>query len=251
MPYAAAMALARMHASRHRVAALLPGDGVAGRTVYALRGDALPITAALDSEDAAQIEEIARNSDTGCALFEQAASVTLVVLPFPIDRAARFDEVRVAPLVELLERRRAYAVFLLRLGGFAVGFFRGDTLIDSKVDQRFVKNRHRKGGQSSTRFARIREKQVHELFDKACEAARDRLTPYESEIEHVLFGGDRRTLLAFRKECSYFDRFAGRTLARILPAHGDPRHAMLEAMAREVFSSDVYTARTTPSPSDL
>jgi peptide subunit release factor 1 (eRF1) len=140
----------------------------------------------------------------------------------------------------LLEQQRTYAVLLLRLGGFAVGFFRGGKLIDSKVDQRFVKGKHRKGGQSATRFARIREKQARELFDKACITARDKPTPYEDEIEHVFLGGDRRTLLAFQKECSYFERYRERLRQRLLPAHGDPRLAMLEAMPREVWTSDVY-----------
>jgi len=245
------MTIERTHVPKQRLASVLPEDGATGRTSYAVPGDPPSFGAAIDPEDKAQLDQIARNSDTGAALFEHDAGITLVVPPFPIDNAAVFDEVHVAPLLELLERRRAYAVFLLRLGGFAVGFFRGNKLIDSKIDQRFVKNKHRKGGQSSTRFARIREKQVHELFEKACETAHDKLTPYEPEIEHVLLGGDGRTLLAFRKECSYFDRFGDRVLSRILPAHGDPRLAMLESIPREVFSSEIYTIPPTPSPSDL
>ncbi|MEX2226722.1 MAG: Vms1/Ankzf1 family peptidyl-tRNA hydrolase [Dehalococcoidia bacterium] len=238
------MAIERTHEPKQRVLATLPPDGSAGRTVYANPGDALSLTAVIDPDDAARLEEIAAASDTGSVLFEHAGGVTLVVPPFRLDRDGAFDEVHVAPLVESLERQRAYAVFLLRLGGFAVGFFRGNKLVDSKVDQRFVKNKHRKGGQSSTRFARIRDKQVHELFEKACETSHEKLTPYDDEIEHVLLGGDRRTLLAFRKECSYFERFGDRLLSRILAAHGDPRLAMLESMPREVTSSDVYTVST-------
>lgn len=249
MPYASTMALERTHVPKQRLASLLPEEGAPGRSSYAVPGDPPSFAAAVDPEDKAQLDQIAGDSDTGAALFEHAAGITLVVPPFPIDRATVFHEIHTAPLVELLERKRAYAVFLLRLGGFAVGFFRGNKLVDSKIDQRFVKNRHRKGGQSSTRFARIREKQVHELFEKACETAHDKLTPYEHEIEHVLFGGDRRTLLAFRKECLYFDRFGARVRSRILPAHGDPRFAMLESIPREVFSSEIYTIPSTPSPS--
>ena len=67
------------------------------------------------------------------------------------------------------------------------------------------------------------------------------LTEYEDEIEHVFFGGDRLTLLAFRKECSYFERFGDRVMKRILPVQGDPRRASLDAMPVEIWSSDVYT----------
>jgi hypothetical protein len=245
------MAIERKHEPKQRLLALLPDEGSPGRTEYALPGEAPSIRASIEGDDADELGKIARASDTGLVLFEHPGGVMLVAPPFPVERADAFDEIHLAPLVELLERRRAYAVLLLRLGGFAVGFFRGSALIDSKVDQRFVKNRHRKGGQSSTRFARIREKQVHELFAKACETANEKLTPYESEIEHVLFGGDRRTLLAFRKECSYFERYGDRVLSRVLPAHGDPRLAMLQSIPREIFSSDLYTVIAPPSASDV
>jgi peptide subunit release factor 1 (eRF1) len=143
--------------------------------------------------------------------------------------------------VELLERRRVVAVCLLRLGGFSAGVFRGESLVDSKTAQRFVKNRHRKGGQSQRRFERIREKQVHELFGMACEESREKLGPYEEEIQHVFFGGDRRTLQAFRKECPYYDEvFGSRLMRRVLAVPGDPRRALLEAMPREVWASEVY-----------
>ena len=75
-----------------------------------------------------------------------------------------YSELHTKPLVELLERKRCVGVFLLRLGGFSVGLLRDGYVVDSKTDRRFVKNRHRKGGQSQRRFERIREKQIHELF---------------------------------------------------------------------------------------
>jgi hypothetical protein len=237
------MAIERARVTRQRLPAMLPADGVPGRTVYATAGHALVVQSWVDPHDATRLAEVAARSDTGAVLFEYGAEATLVVPPFPVEREATLDITDTAALLELLERRRSYAVFLLRLGGFAAGFFRGDALIDSKVGQRFVKGRHRKGGQSSSRFVRIREKQVHELFEKACAIAREKLTPYETEIAHVFFGGDRRTLQAFRKQCDYFDRFGERVMSRLLPAHGDPRLAMLEAIPREVWTSEIFVAR--------
>jgi hypothetical protein len=236
------MTIEKLHVSKQRLLAMLPDDGAPGRAVYVVPGAAVEPPRGIDAHDAQQIADAVTSSKTGGVLFQHPGGVMLVAPPFAVERGEMFDAVRIGPLVELLERRRSYAVFLLRLGGFAVGFFRGDALVDSKVDQRFVKGRHRKGGQSSTRFARIREKQVHELFAKACETAESKLAPHEREIEHVFLGGDRRTLQAFRKECAYFDRFGERVMARLLPAHGDPRLAMLEAMPREVWASEVWRA---------
>jgi hypothetical protein len=126
----------------------------------------------------------------------------------------------------------------------------GETLADSKTDQRFVKNRHRKGGQSQRRFERIREKQIDELFGKACETAHEKLTPYEAEIQHVFLGGDRHTLQAFRKACGYFERFDARLSPRMLHVPGDPRRSSLEAMPREVWSSDLYTIASATEHAD-
>ena len=198
--------------------------------------------AALLAEDADRLAGIAEASETGSVLFVRETDVMLIVPPFPVETALDRNAIDPAPLVELLELRRTYAVLLLRLGGFSCGFFRGDALIDSKTDQRFVKSRNRAGGQSQRRFERIREKQVRELFDAACEASRAKLEPYEPEIEHVFFGGDRRTLLAFRKRCTYFERFGARLMRRVLPVAGDPRRASLEAIPSEVWSSDLYIA---------
>jgi peptide subunit release factor 1 (eRF1) len=233
--------LARSHVSRRALLSCLPDAATAGRSIYRPPGTPLtPDHLGTDADAADELREIAADSETGCVLITTDDGTVLVVPPFAVESAAAYDVVELAPLVDLLDRPRAIAVMLLRLGGFSVGFFRGATLVDSKTDQRFVKNRHRKGGQSQRRFDRIREKQVHELFSKACETARERLQPYETEVQHVLFGGDRLTLLAFRKECAYFERYGDRVMRRLLPVAGDPRKASLEAAPREIWSSDVY-----------
>jgi hypothetical protein len=213
-----------------------------GMTSYRRAGGVPDLRAiSIDQDSAEAFRGAMESSATGFALFAWPSSALLVVPPFPIEADLDAPNIDDGPLVDLLARPRVYAVFLLRLGGFSVGFFRGDSLVDSKTDQRFVKNRHRKGGQSSRRFERIREKQIDELFDKACVTVRDRLAPYEREIEHVFLGGDRRTLQSFRKVCDYFDSFGERLMPRVLHLTGDPRKAALEAMPREVWSSDVWT----------
>lgn len=236
------MTVSHFSAAPAELAHHLPPQRTPGRTHCLAPGETPRDLGGIAEEDAERLRAAAAGSDTGAAVFVRAGAVTLVVPPFPIDGAAPVECIDPAPLLASIERPRTYAVFLLRLGGFAVGFFRGEQLIDSKVGQRFVKGRHRKGGQSSMRFARHREKQADELFDMACEAAARKLTPYASEIEHVFLGGDRRTLQAFRKVCPYFDGFGGRLRARLLAAHGDPRLRMLEAAPHQVTMCDVYEA---------
>ena len=237
----------RVHLARPALLRRLPDDGAPGST--SIRpGHAEPALAdeRVVPEARERLLALGAASSTGSVLFTSAAGIMLVLPPFPVDAADDFSEIRLEPLVELLNRKRALAVLLLRLGGFSLGFFRGEALVDSKTDQRFVKNRHRKGGQSQRRFERIREKQIAELFGKVCETAREKLEPYEREIEHMVFGGDRRTLLDFRKHCSYFERYGERVMERVLPVPGDPRRSSLEAIPREVWSSDVYAVPTMP-----
>ena len=241
--------ITRTHVSKKKLLALLPDAGAPGWTNYATPGTPplLPDDG-IDAEAGESFRDIAEASDTGSVLFVREGEATLVVPPFPVEEAVSYSELHTRPLIALLERPRAVAAFLLRKGGFTTGFFRGAALVDSKTDRRFVKNRHRKGGQSQRRFDRIREKQVYELFEMACEDARETLEPYEADIEWVLLGGDRHTLQDFRKQCRYFDRFGARVLKRTLLVAGDPRKASLEHAPHEIWSSEVYVAAQVSEP---
>jgi hypothetical protein len=227
----------RRSVPRHRLAAALPPEGVEGSSHYRPPGEAP--TLRLPDE----LQDVAGASKTGHAAFITHDAAMVVVPPFALDITANHERIVTAPLIEHLALDRTCAVFLLRLGGFAVGVLDGESLLDSKVDQRFVKNRHRKGGQSQRRFERIREKQIDELFKKACVTAREKLAPHDDAIEHVLLGGDRRTLQAFRKRCDYFDSFGERLLSRVLPVAGDPRHDTLVAIPGALYSCEVYSVR--------
>jgi hypothetical protein len=233
--------LKRLRLSKQQLSSRLPEEDAPGRTSYRRAGDAVELAhLELDRDAREELAKLSADSPTGSVLVVAEGVVMLVAPPFPVEASDEFECVRTAPLAALLGRPRSYSVLLLRLGGFSVGFFRGDTLIDSKTDQRFVKNRNRKGGQSQRRFERIREKQIDELFAKACEAAREKLSPYDAEIEHLFLGGDRGTIAAFRKECAYIGRFGRRLMERVLHVPGDPRRATLERIPREVWSSDVW-----------
>jgi peptide subunit release factor 1 (eRF1) len=232
----------RRSVPRHRLAAALPPEGIGGSSHYRPPGGAptLRLPEAL--------QDVAVASDSGHAAFITGDAAMVVLPPFPIDITANHERIVTAALVEHVEHDRTCAVFLLRLGGFAVGVLHGDALVDSKVDQRFVKNRHRKGGQSQRRFERIREKQIDELFKKACETSREKLTPHDDALEHVVLGGDKRTLQAFRKRCDYFDTFGERLLSRVLPVAGDPRHETLVAIPRALYACEVYIVGLPAAP---
>ena len=243
----------RQELTRRRLEALLaeldacPGDWL---TVYLPRRQAGLPPAARPSSGRdfdpkqvrwlGEIETLAGelDSETGAAFFWSDTRRVLVLPPFPLVDTRCLAGCDTLSLRALLGQPRRVGVVLLRLGRYAVGVFDGERLVDSKTGQRFVKGRHSAGGQSQQRFARRREEQAREMFDKACEVVRAHFEPVEQTLDHVFLGGDRHTLGAFLKRCPYLRRLEDRTMKRILPV-ARPGQTALEAMPREVFKSQV------------
>jgi hypothetical protein len=92
-------------------------------------------------------------------------------------------------LVVHVTRPRTVGVLLVRKGGFAVGVFRGDELIDSKVGTRHVQGRTAAGGWSQQRFARRREGQTAVAAQAAADTAARVLLAHP--LEALVAGGDR------------------------------------------------------------
>jgi hypothetical protein len=181
-------------------------------------------------------------SETGLVLFWGDDRKEVLLPPFPVEAERCLPLWDGSSLRTLLAKRRLLGVVLLRLGGYSVGVFEGQRLLAHKTGQRFVKGRHKAGGQSQRRFARRREKQVRELFDAACSVVEAKLGPYERDIEHIFLGGDRLTLHSFLKRCPYLQRFADRIRGRILPV-AEPRYKALRDMPEEIWKTEMLTLR--------
>jgi hypothetical protein len=199
----------------------------------------LPEDETFRSRAAAIIGDLAE-SDTGVALYMQAGRAIAVLPAFPLKSDEVSDQAMAAPLRRLVSTDLTVGVVMLRLGRYAVGVLRGDTLIASKTDTRYVKHRHKAGGTSQRRFERSRERLVRELYDKACQVVRDVFSAHQRHIDYVLLGGERHTLAGFRKRCPYLVDMAPRTLTRLLRVDR-PNQKALERIAYEVSKSQVIT----------
>lgn len=102
------------------------------------------------------------------------------------------------------------AVVLIRRGGFAAAIVEGDAVITSDLGRRHVQGRTAAGGWSQQRFARRRDKQVHELVGAAVDYATRVILP-ALPVAYVATGGDR---------------------ALVEDALGDPRLRALAGIAR-------------------
>jgi peptide subunit release factor 1 (eRF1) len=112
--------------------------------------------------------------------------------------------------------------------------------VDSKVGTGHIHSRHRKGGSSQRRFERRRENESQAFFDRVCGRARERLGPYLEDLDHVVYGGERHTLQAFRKRCVFLGALSDRVLPLVLNVR-EPKQASLEAAIAEVWSSSVFS----------
>jgi hypothetical protein len=97
-------------------------------------------------------------------------------------------------LLAHVRRERVVGVLFVRLGGNAAGVFAGRRLVDSKVDNRLVHGRHKKGGSSQRRFERRREGQARLALEQAADTAVRVLLPHRSDLDALVLGGDRPAL---------------------------------------------------------
>jgi peptide subunit release factor 1 (eRF1) len=192
----------------------------------------------VDSDIPAEFSNHAAESPTGAIVFWGPHHRYLIMPPFPVIEERFSNTCEIEPLYKLLHREFWLALILVRLGAYGAGIFKGEQLISSKVGTGLVHARHRQGGSSSHRFERHREKQMETFFTRVCLHTREQLEPYARQIDYVLYGGTRETLLDFRKQCHFMQQFDSRTLDILLNVR-EPNRSGLQEAIQEAWSSRV------------
>lgn len=177
-------------------------------------------------------------SDTGIAVFVSRDRTVAIQPPFPLAVDVRAAGISSKPILDSLDSEPVVGLVLLRLGRYAVAVLRGDKLLATKTDTRYVKNRHRAGGSSQRRFERSRERLVRELYDTTCRITRGVFEPFLREIDYVMLGGERGTLNGFVKRCRLMQDLEPKTLSRLLPVDR-PNQKALESISYEMWKSRV------------
>ena len=228
---------------------VLPTRNVAGaKTLYINAGShdgclqGLPAGDSIEPDDFERLAASIGKSGTGAVVFWSEDEKLVVLPPFPVEREGSMAGWDVSRLEALLDRKYMLGVVLLRLGRFAVGVFRGQALLSSKTDTRYVKGRHSAGGQSQMRFQRIREKQVQEIFGKTCSVVKDQFAPYQEQFDYIFLGGERFTLRGFLKECDYLQKLSDKFHPRTLNVR-EPNHRALEGVINTIWESRVVSIR--------
>ena len=185
---------------------------------------------------------VAGDGRTGYVAFWGEQARLIVAPPFSVSRDAEFRGFVTEPLRGLLTAERTLGVILVRLGGYAVGIYRHGAFTVTKTGGRFVKNRHRKGGQSQRRFERIREGQIREHFDDVAEVIRTRLEPAAADLDGVVLGGDRHTVQALLTRAPLPLCLADKVLPRVIDVP-EPRRDVLERSPVAIWTSRVVLLR--------
>ena len=177
-------------------------------------------------------------SDTGVVVFVAPERTVAVQPPFPLAVDVTAAGVEAGPVLDVLDSEPVVGIVLLRLGRYAIAVLRGNRLLATKTDTRYVKNRHRKGGSSQRRFERSRERLVRELYDTTCRMTRSVFEPHLRDIDYVMLGGERGTLNGFVKRCRLMQDLEPKTLSRLLSVDR-PNQKALESISYEVWKSRV------------
>jgi peptide subunit release factor 1 (eRF1) len=196
------------------------------------RSSVLALCKRLDGDDGSAVYA------DGRVLFTTRPETVEVEPPFRLAYAGRLEPCSTGPLADHLRLPRRVALLWVRLGGYAAAVYEDEKLIDGRAGARFVKNRNRKGGSSSGRFARRRGEQSRDLHDRAAELADDLLAPWQAQLDWLVVAGDRLALSAVEERSTVLPQIeAPRELATF---HlGDPRSSLLAGVARELWSSRV------------
>ena len=177
-------------------------------------------------------------SKTGGIVFWGSHHRYLVIPPFPMAKGSFSKTCEIEPLHSLMHQEFLLGLVMVRLGEYGIGVFQGEKLLSSKVGTGLVHARHRQGGSSANRFRRHREKQMETFFTRVCQHAREQLEPYARQLNYVLYGGTRETILDFRKQCHFLHEFDTKTLERLLNIR-EPKQSGLVEGIQEAWSSRV------------
>lgn len=169
----------------------------------------------------------------GLAALRAGRRGLLIAPPFPVTQSRFAPQWDDAPLRRILDADFTVGAVLVRLGRFSVAKFRRGQLLASKTDSRYVKGRHHAGGTSQLRYTRVREGQIHRLYGKVCDAARELLSP---PPDYLILGGERFTLNGLLKECPALAQAQAITLHRRLNIR-DPKRDTLPQVAAMLTES--------------
>jgi hypothetical protein len=123
-------------------------------------------------------------ADAALHLAGEDGATAVITSPYPVAAT------NVSEFAAAVQRIPRTGVILIRRGGFAAVVVEGEAVVASDIGKRHVQGRTAAGGWSQQRFARRRDKQVHELIEAAADYAARVIVP-ALPVDYVATGGDK------------------------------------------------------------
>lgn len=192
------------------------------------------------------LPDSARRSGTGLVFVgevvgDDISPLMAIAPPFPILRASQ--NMGLDSLRDLINVPATVAVVDLHVGKARIGIARDARLIKSRTVSRYVRGRHRAGGQSANRFRRNREEWQRKFDSKLASEMEQIAGESQHNPEWLAIAGDRNAARRWLADTGLLDRVGIPLLPRSFDSRASDRSA-LEALAREVWSCRVFEPPT-------
>lgn len=195
------------------------------------------------------LPDSARRSGTGLVfVYADEAGISFPVMaiapPFPIADSGRSADF--GPLRDMVDADARVLVVDLHAGKARIGLAHDEQLVSSRTVSRYVRGRHRAGGQSANRFKRNRQQWQQKFNAKLADAVETLNRDARPPAEWLAVAGARTTAQTWVKDTD----IVVRTGLKLLPRNFDSRandQSALTRMVREVWTTRIYE----PPQSDL
>ena len=188
------------------------------------------------------LPDSARRSGTGLVFVgevvgDDVSPLMAIAPPFPILRASL--NMGLDSLRDLINVPATVAVIDLHAGRARIGIARDARLIKSRSVSRYVRGKHRAGGQSANRFRRNREEWQRKFDSKLASEVEQIAGESLPTPEWLAVAGDRNAARRWLADTDLLKRIGIPMLPRSFDSRANDRSA-LEALAREVWSCRVF-----------
>ena len=192
------------------------------------------------------LPDSARRSGTGLVFVgdvvgDDVLPLMAIAPPFPILCASR--NLGLDALRDLVNMPATVAVIDLHVGKARIGIARDARLVVSRTVSRYVRGRHRAGGQSANRFRRNRQEWQRKFDSKLASELEQIASASQPTPEWLAIAGDRNAARRWLADTDLLERTGIQLLPRSFDSRASDRSA-LEALAREVWSCRVFEPPT-------
>ena len=132
-------------------------------------------------------------------------------LPFP------FNELKPRSckgIISILNNEITVGVLFFELGSWVSGIIKYKEVLLSKRGSRYVKGKHKAGGQSQRRFERNREKWIEDLNKKVYEDVKKYILPEQNNLDYFILLGEEKSLNEFVKSSNVEKAFGAKIIYR-------------------------------------